>query len=355
MKNVRQQRLLKQPHAHSSKQKKYCVTLGEVEMTSGQKPASTELRQQAEEQVLSETMRDEIPLSECEAQKLIHELRIHQIELEMQNEELRKAQYTAETAATRYNDLYEFSPTGLVSLSPDGSIRQINLAGARLLGRDRAKLEDANFNFFVAEASRPDYKDFLQQVFDSESKQSCELLLLPKFETWATAEKEPAPCTVLVEAMRSADAQECHMVLVDITARKHTEEQLKLAANVFTHAREGILITDANGTIIDVNETFTSITGYSRKEVLGHNPRFLQSGHQTPDFYATMWASLRENKKWSGELSDQRKNGEAFVEMITISAVCDASDQVQNYVALFTDINARERTQETLGDTVNNE
>ncbi|MGB5444724.1 MAG: EAL domain-containing protein [Psychromonas sp.] len=135
---------------------------------------------------------------------------------------------------------------------------------------------------------------------------------------------------------------------LDITNRKKTEEQLKLAASVFTHAREGIMITDASGVIIDVNATFTHITGYSREKVLGENPRFLKSGQHSQEFYTDMWTSLQEKKQWSGELWNKRKNGELFAELLTISAVSDINGKTQNYVALFSDITQMKQHQQQL-------
>ena len=134
----------------------------------------------------------------------------------------------------------------------------------------------------------------------------------------------------------------------NITKRKEASEQLKLAANVFTHAHEGIVITDSKGNIVEVNETFSLITGYSRNEVLGKNPRIFQSGRQTPQFYESLWSELLENKHWSGELWNRRKNGEVFAEIITISAITDSNGKVQNYVALFTDITSIKEHQQQL-------
>lgn len=127
-------------------------------------------------------------------------------------------------------------------------------------------------------------------------------------------------------------------VYEEITDRKHTEEKLQFAASVFTHAREGIMITAADGKIIDVNNTFTSITGYSLDEVLGRNPRLLSSGRQGKEFYGAMWSDLLEHGYWYGEVWNRRKNGEVFAEMLTISAVRDAQGNTQHYVALFSDI-----------------
>jgi diguanylate cyclase (GGDEF)-like protein/PAS domain S-box-containing protein len=124
----------------------------------------------------------------------------------------------------------------------------------------------------------------------------------------------------------------------DITERKQADEKLHLAASVFSHAREGIVITDPNGAIIDVNDTFTHITGFSREEVLGHNPRVLGSGRHSKEFYAAMWRDLLEKGHWSGEIWNRRKNGEVYAEMLTISAVRDPQGHTRQYVALFFDI-----------------
>lgn len=122
------------------------------------------------------------------------------------------------------------------------------------------------------------------------------------------------------------------------TERRQAEVKLHLAANVFTHAREGIMITTADGTIIEVNEAFSRITGYSREETLGHNPRILSSGRQGREFYVGMWGDLIEKGYWYGEAWNRHKNGDVYAVMQTISAVQDAQGKTQQYVALFSDI-----------------
>jgi len=124
----------------------------------------------------------------------------------------------------------------------------------------------------------------------------------------------------------------------EILAHTRSEDALRLAASVFTHAREGIAITNAQGTLIDVNVAFTRITGYSRDEVLGKNPRILKSGRQSPYFYAEMWRHLTEKGFWRGEIWNRRKSGEVFAEILTISAVRDSHNMTQHYVALCSDI-----------------
>jgi diguanylate cyclase (GGDEF)-like protein/PAS domain S-box-containing protein len=120
--------------------------------------------------------------------------------------------------------------------------------------------------------------------------------------------------------------------------KKQAEVRLKRAASVFTHADEGIIITDATATIIEVNDTFSRITGYPAEEVLGKNPNFLKSGRHTEDFYREMWATISTEGHWRGEIWNRRKDGEIYPEMLTISAVKDSAGIVQHYVSLSTDI-----------------
>jgi diguanylate cyclase (GGDEF)-like protein/PAS domain S-box-containing protein len=134
----------------------------------------------------------------------------------------------------------------------------------------------------------------------------------------------------------------------EITVRKQAEEKLQLAASVFTHAREGIIITDTDGTIIDVNEAFTQITGYSHDKAIGQNPRILKSERQGPEFYTTLWHNLIKNGHWYGEIWNRRKSGEVYPEMLTISAVRNAQGETLHYVALFADITEQKAHQNQL-------
>ena len=124
----------------------------------------------------------------------------------------------------------------------------------------------------------------------------------------------------------------------DITEEKKAQEELRLAASVFTQAREGILISDASGIIIKVNDAFAKITGYSHDEVIGKRPSILKSGRHDDTFYADMWKALVEKDHWYGEIWNRRKNGEVYVEMLTISAIKNAYGQTSQYMALFSDI-----------------
>ena len=123
----------------------------------------------------------------------------------------------------------------------------------------------------------------------------------------------------------------------NITERRQAETDLRIAATAF-EAQEGMFVTDAHGVILRVNRAFTKITGYTAEEVIGKNPRLLQSGHHDADFYAAMWETINSTGAWEGEIWNRRKTGEVYPEHLTISAVIVADGMVTNYVATHTDI-----------------
>jgi diguanylate cyclase (GGDEF)-like protein/PAS domain S-box-containing protein len=163
-------------------------------------------------------------------------------------------------------------------------------------------------------------------------------LQLPQGERWFDLSVAP---------MQESTGAEPRYIFIarDVTERKNAEKQLELSGLVFQHAREGIMVTDAQGTLVDVNEAFTRITGYGREEVLGKNARLLNSGRHGKEFYNLMWSSLMQAGNWSGEVWNRHKNGDEFAEALTIGAVRNEDGQVLQYVALFSDITAIKRYQ----------
>ncbi len=125
---------------------------------------------------------------------------------------------------------------------------------------------------------------------------------------------------------------------VNITDRKLAEEKLRLSSSVFAHAWEGILITTTDGTIVDVNDAFSRITGFSRDEVLGENPRILGAGTQNNSFYTELWTSLIEKGHWYGEIWNRHKDGGLYAVIETISVVRNSLGIPRHYVAMLTDI-----------------
>lgn len=132
----------------------------------------------------------------------------------------------------------------------------------------------------------------------------------------------------------------------DISAIKSTQEQLKLAAKVLETANEAVVITNVRNEIEFVNPAFTTITEYTAEEVVGTNPRMLQSGRHDADFYRDMWRALAETGRWRGEIWNRRKSGEFYAEWLSIVAIKDASGTTTHHVAVFSDITHRKEDEE---------
>jgi diguanylate cyclase (GGDEF)-like protein/PAS domain S-box-containing protein len=393
------------------------------------------IRQCAEAQLKKQTGIKQTNPSDFAAKKMLHELQVHQIELEMQNEELKQARIT-ERLYYRYTELFEFAPIAYFVFDLNGIINQVNLRGASLLGIERANLVGKPFSHYVTPQYRETFKRCLGKAFGGNGIQSCEVL----------GQVDNNTLWLDIEANIGITGTDCLTAMIDITERKQAENsqhlankekdkranelalanadkekranelaianielafqnkekdkradelalanadkekranelaianielafqnkekdkradelilanadkekranELVLAAKVFTHAREGIMITDAKASIIEVNDTFTSITGYCREEAIGQTPRILQSGRQSPEFYANMWQAILTEGYWYGEVWNRRKNNEVYAVLQTISAVRDVHGITTHYVSLATDITPMKAHQDEL-------
>ncbi|RTE67356.1 diguanylate cyclase [Amphritea opalescens] len=132
----------------------------------------------------------------------------------------------------------------------------------------------------------------------------------------------------------------------EVTVLKETAEALKLAACVFDNTLDGVLITDTHGVILSVNPAFTEITGYTAEEAAGQTPRMLQSSQYDQAFYAAMWQEITRNSRWSGEIWSRRKDGDLYLERLTISMVRDVDGKPVRYISVFNDITALRRKDE---------
>ena len=180
--------------------------------------ATDELRQLAEE--LLEVGGKSAPpaVTVEESLRLLHEFQVHQIELELQNEELRKARDERDAVLEKYTDLYDFAPVGYFTLDRSGTIRCVNLTGAGIIGIDRSRLNGSFFKLLVAAEARTALASFLEKVFASPVKEECELELLAEGNS---------PRFVMIKVVAAASGEECHVALIDITERKLTEVALK--------------------------------------------------------------------------------------------------------------------------------
>ena len=219
------------------------------DITSGK---AVEMRQRAEEQLMSEMSEQGVRRTEYETQRLLHELQIHHIELEMQNTELRQARDEVETVLEKYNDLYDFAPVGYFTFDSEGMIRTLNLTGADLLGIERSLLLGRRFRQFVAEKARPAFSGLLKKVFTCQGKEVCEIELLKEGQS---------PLFVQIEAVAAASGQECRAVIIDISARMQSD---------FDLAARAAELADANADLEAFNYSvshdlctpLTTISGY---------------------------------------------------------------------------------------------
>ena len=328
-----------------------------MEKKSHLSPVSN-LRQAAEERM---SLTDESALN-TPADSLLQELRVHQVELEMQNEALRQAQLAVEESLNRYVSLYEFAPVGYLTLTEDGTISEANLISADLLGEDRSTLIKQRFpRFIVPEDSDRWHQHFYGVIQHGKSK-SCEVrmrrvdgslfyarldcLLMGSINTDAKTQESIQTSTETMLPL-NANGVRMRIALTDITELKLAEQELRVAATVF-ESQEGMMVTDAKNVILKVNHAFTNITGYTADEAVGKTPHLLSSGRHDTEFYTAMWSRINSTNTWQGEIWNRRKNGEVFPQWLTITAVRGEDGTVTHYVATLTDISARKAEEDEM-------
>lgn len=273
-------------------------------------------------------------LSLNEVQEILHELEVHQIELEMQNEQLRTTLEELERTKKRYFDLYDMAPVSYCTLSQDGLIQEANLATSSLLSMDRDKLIKLPLSNFILPEDQDIYYMYRKKFFTSDEQQECELRMIKADKT---------PFWAYLTAIREVNADEAsvlRLVISDISERKIFEEKLELSASVFKNTGEAIMITDLDGVISDINESFTRITGYSKEEVVGEKASLLSFGQHSKEYYSLLWKALKEDGSWKGEIWNKRKDGQIYAGMLIINTVYDYHGEPNHYVALLSDITA---------------
>jgi len=170
-----------------------------------------------------------------------------------------------------------------------------------------------------------------------------------RFEwTFRSLDGREFPVEATINTAHLRDGTTLQMTVHDISRRRENEKQMRLANQAFENSLEGMVITDAARNILNVNHAFTTITGYTREEVVGRNPRVLSSGRQSRDFYDQMWKSIDATGKWQGEIWNIRKNGDIYPQWLNISRVTDEHGRVVNYVGVFSDISERKSAEERI-------
>ena len=255
-------------------------------------------------------------------------LQTQKIEMELQNEELKKVQADLQISLAHYIELYDFAPVGYLTLTAEGIISQINLTGAKLLGKERKKLINQRFAEFIPDQ----YKDLWYRHF-IQAKQTiegygCELPYGSENSTTLYVHLDCLP-------LESNDhSQSLRVTLTDVSERKKFEQELRIAAVAF-EAQGGIIIADKDKNILRVNQVAVGITGYSIEDLIGQHLSFLHSDQHDENFYEALWASVTHNGYWQGELWMLNKHGKTFPLLLAITAVTDTDEHITHYVASF--------------------
>jgi diguanylate cyclase (GGDEF)-like protein/PAS domain S-box-containing protein len=283
------------------------------------------------------------PNGPLDAEKLLHELQVHQIELESQNEELRRTRAELDSALAQYTNLYDFAPMAYLTLDTESHIVQANHAAAHLLDLPRSALYQTRFATLVRPNLRRAFMAFLAKTLESGQKECDEF----------TLQLQDRSIIIAIEASAESNRQHCLAIVIDITRRKQTERELELAATVYMAIGDAIMVADPNNRIISINPAFTRQTGYTEQEAIGQYTNLLKSGRQAPEFYRSMWASLQRAGHWEGELWNKRKNGEYYLEWLRIDTIYDDKGNVQQRLATFSDITQAKQADELIWKQAN--
>jgi PAS domain S-box-containing protein len=218
------------------------------------------LRQKAEDLLKWKPANFGSLITETDPLKLMHDLEVNQIALEMQNIELRQAVTASQDAI----ELYDFAPIGYFTLSREGEIKNVNLFGAQMLGSTTARLKKSQFEFYVSNAARPAFNKFLKDVFGKKTKEKCNLILLAN---------DNFPVYVQIIGIVNKTGDQCLVTAADVSELKRAQDTLaqthKNFETFFDTIHDFLFVLDLQGRMIQVNETVISRLGYTRKELSG--------------------------------------------------------------------------------------
>lgn len=267
------------------------------------------------------------------------------MERTLQQLTVRQARRAAESQLELSNRALEASSNGIMITLADGDmpIVYVNPATKRITGYDAQELLGRNCRILHRDDVRQSGLDAIRRGLAN--RQSCNAVL-------RNYRKDGRMFWIRLSIAPVTDnaGRVTHFVGIqeDISESVEQEQRLRQSAAVFENALEGMTVTDLDGSILDVNRGFTEITGYPRDEVIGQNPRILQSGRHGREFYQAMWASLLGAGRWSGEIWNRRKSGEVYPQLLTISAVTDEYDQPTSYIGVFADISQLKESEQQL-------
>jgi PAS domain S-box-containing protein len=305
------------------------------------------LRQQAEELHKKKSAEAKYQRSEIEILRLINELEVHQIELELQNEELRLAKEQAENITEKYIELYDFAPSGYITLSSTGKIEKINFSGARMLGKDRSHLINSIFIFFISNNTRPAFITFFNKLLNSNSKEVCEIAL---------ENNSNQPIFVYIEGIVADNREQCFLTMVDITAQKLATELLDITNRqknlILEAAGEGIIGIDIEGNYTFINPAAINMLGYDKNELQGKNFHAIvhhqhPHGASYPSEDCPVNITLLTGKPYYGEEYFWRKDNTGFPVLFSSLPILEEY-KITGTVVTFQDISDLKKVKEDL-------
>jgi two-component system sensor histidine kinase EvgS len=222
------------------------------------------LRQKAEAQFITQQSKISSLSTENDLRKLAHELQVHKIELEMQYEQLKQAKEEADASTRKYTELYNFAPSGLFTLTEEGKIIGLNLKGSSMLGKERLLLINRRFGSSVSDQTKSIFNNFLDKVFTSKGKQSCEVTL--------SVESKNIPTYVYLTGHVLENGEQCQISVVDITEHKLAGDALRESEESYrklfeNHSAVKIILDPDTGAILDANDAAAQYYGWTREEL----------------------------------------------------------------------------------------
>lgn len=244
-----------------------------------------------------------------------------------------------------YRAIVETPAAGFWLTDTSGRLLEVNEAYAQFSGYSRAELLSMRITDLEAKEST------------AETAAHIELLLRRGYDRFRTLHRHKdgriLPVEIVTTLRQDIADGRCFVFIEDIAEKIRHEEQLQIAATVLETMDQAVVVTDAENRIIAINPALTRITGYRFAELRGKNPKILASGRHDKDFYRTLWQTLKSTGHWEGEIRDRKKSGEVYVKWMTINALRDADDNVSQYIAVFTDITEKKRSEELIWHQAN--
>ena len=311
----------------------------------GSSPAQ-ELRRKAEQHLRTAKAKPKEGATDGDLIALAHELQVHQIELEMQNEELRRAQASAQKLSDKYHHLFDSAPIGYFLLSQHGRILEANLTGAELLALDRNAVVEKQFAQFVVSEDRTAFNEFCDRVLQADIRQVGEFILLQGERT----------VTALVEGVAVRDnvgkVTGCRIAVSDITARVQSEKtarDIDQCYRILTEAADvGIGLIDSAHNIVMTNPKLANLRGKTPGELIGKKCFRELEARETICPHCPGLKAMISGSPAEVEIPIHRDDGSTYVVLLKASPVFDRSGNATGFVEIVEDITERTQSREKL-------